>query len=71
MKNQLTYKEIIELFEKQIEWENELIDLKIYGLNGLAMALNFTTIELGLKIILTLVVIGYTIQKWWLMNKNK
>jgi hypothetical protein len=49
----------------------KLIDLKIYGLNGLAMALNFTTIELGLKIVLTLVVIGYTIQKWYLMNKNK
>jgi hypothetical protein len=49
----------------------KLIDLKIYGLNGLAMALNFTTIELGLKIVLTLVVIGYTVQKWYLMNKNK
>lgn len=49
----------------------KLIDLKIYGLNGLAMAINFTTIELGLKIVLTLVVIGYTIHKWYLMNKNK
>ena len=49
----------------------KLLDLKIYGLNGLAMALNFTTIELGLKIVLTLVVIGYTVQKWYLMNKNK
>lgn len=49
----------------------KLIDLKIYGLNGLAMALNFTAIELGLKILLSLVVIGYTINKWYLMNKNK
>jgi hypothetical protein len=49
----------------------KLIDLKIYGLNSLAMAINFTTIELGLKIVLTLVVIGYTIHKWYLMNKNK
>ena len=49
----------------------KLIDLKIYGLNGLAMALNFTAIELGLKIILSLIVMGYTLQKWYLMNKNK
>lgn len=49
----------------------KLLDLKIYGLNGLAMALNFSAIEIGLKILLTLVVIGYTLQKWWLMNKNK
>lgn len=49
----------------------KLIDLKIYGLNGLAMALNFSQIEIGLKILLTIVVIGYTVQKWYLMNKNK
>ena len=35
------------------------------------MALNFTAIELGLKIVLTLVVIFYTLHKWYLMNKNK
>jgi|TARA_R110000765_G_scaffold20339_3_gene52862 hypothetical protein len=49
----------------------KLIDLKIYGLNGLAMALNFSEIEIGLKILLTIVVMGYTIQKWYLMNKKK
>ena len=49
----------------------KLIDLKIYGLNGLAMAANFSEIEIGLKIVLTLVVIFYTLQKWYLMNKNK
>lgn len=49
----------------------KLIDFKIYGLNGLAMALNFAEIEIGLKILLTIVVIGYTVQKWYLMNKNK
>ena len=49
----------------------KLIDLKIYGLNGLAMALNFSAIEIGLKIVLSLIVMGYTLQKWWLMNKNK
>jgi len=49
----------------------KLTDLKIYGLNGFAFAVNYTEIELGLKILLTLVVIGYTAQKWYLMNKNK
>tara|TARA_R110000772_G_scaffold27891_2_gene70709 strand:+ start:5895 stop:6059 length:165 start_codon:yes stop_codon:yes gene_type:complete len=49
----------------------KIIDLKIYGLNGIAMAINYTEIELGMKIVLTAVVIGYTLQKWWLMNKNK
>ena len=50
----------------------KLLDLKIYGLNGLAMALNFSSIEIGLKIILSLVVIGYTIHKWYIMStKNK
>tara|TARA_B110000977_G_scaffold182953_1_gene245117 strand:- start:2764 stop:2931 length:168 start_codon:yes stop_codon:yes gene_type:complete len=52
--------------------KNNMTDLKIYGQYGLAMALNFAAIELGLKIILTSVVIGYTIHKWYLMhNKEK
>jgi hypothetical protein len=52
--------------------KNNMTDLKIYGLNGLALAINFTSIEIGLKIILSAVVIGYTIHKWVLMhNKEK
>jgi len=50
-----------------------LTDLKIYALNASVLALNFTNIELGLKIILTIVAIGYTAHKWWIMvkeNKN-
>ena len=50
---------------------NNMTDLKIYTLNGIAMALNFTAIELSLKIILSSVVIGYTLHKWYLMDKNK
>lgn len=49
----------------------KLIDLKIYGLNSLAMVVNFSAIEIGMKIVLTAVVIGYTCQKWYLMNKRK
>jgi len=48
----------------------KLIDLKIYGLNSLAMAINFSAIEIGMKITLTAIVIGYTCQKWYLMNKK-
>ena len=51
-----------------------LSDLKIYGLNIIALALNFSGIDLLLKIILTGVAIGYTCHKWWIMyekNKNK
>ena len=46
-------------------------DLKIDLLNTSVLALNFSNIELGLKIVLTIVVIGYTATKWWLMVKNK
>ena len=49
----------------------KLIDFKIHGLNGLALAINHSEIEIGLKTLLTIVVMGYTIQKWYLMNKNK
>jgi uncharacterized membrane protein YbaN (DUF454 family) len=46
-------------------------DLKIYVLSSITMALNFSTIEVGLKAVLTLVVICYTCQKWYLMNRDK
>jgi len=45
-------------------------DLKIYAVNTTALALNFTNIELALKIILTIVAIGYTAHKWFLMTRN-
>jgi len=48
----------------------KLIDLKIYAVNSLAMILNYSTIDLVLKIVLTLVAIGYTIHKWYLMVKR-
>ena len=35
------------------------------------MAINFANVDLGLKIILTLVAIGYTINKWWYMVQEK
>ena len=47
-----------------------LTDLKIYALNASVLAINFTNIELGLKIILTIVAIGYTAHKWYLMVRK-
>jgi len=48
----------------------KLIDLKIYAVNSFAMLLNFSTIDLVLKILLTLVAIGYTLHKWYIMIKR-
>jgi hypothetical protein len=48
-----------------------LTDLKIYGLNLGAFAISLTEVELLLKVTVLLVTIGYTIQKWYLMNKEK
>ena len=45
-------------------------DLKIYLLNTVAFIANFTQIDMMLKIILTAVAIGYTINKWYIMNTN-
>ena len=48
-----------------------LTDLKIYGFNFGALALSLTEVELILKIIVLISTIGYTLHKWYLMNKNK
>lgn len=47
-------------------------DLKLYAFNTMAMVLNFSEIDIILKIIVSLTVIGYTLHKWLLMiDKNK
>jgi hypothetical protein len=48
-----------------------LTDLKIYGLNFGALMLSLTEIEAILKVTVLAVTIGYTLHKWYLMNKNK
>jgi hypothetical protein len=45
-------------------------DIKIYALNGGSLMLSFTNIDSVLKIILLSVSIGYTLQRWYLMNKE-
>jgi hypothetical protein len=48
----------------------EMQDVKILGMNATSLAMSFSNIDTALKIILLLVSIGYTINKWYLMNKN-
>jgi hypothetical protein len=42
----------------------DLQDLKIYMLNVFSLVMSFTQIEMGLKLILLIASIGYTISKW-------
>ena len=48
-----------------------LADIKLYALNGSSLMMSFTNIDAAMKIILLAVSIGYTIQRWYLMNKEK
>ena len=45
-------------------------DMKIYALNTSSLAISFTEINTILKVVLLLVSIGYTVNKWYLMNKK-
>ncbi len=45
--------------------------LKLYGINMSSLAISFTEIDMALKLLLLVVTIGYTINKWYLMNKKK
>ena len=46
-------------------------DIKLLLINGLALAISMTDIEVWLKIILLLVTIGYTISKWGKLKEKK
>lgn len=47
-----------------------LSDIKLYLLNTSALAISMTNIELGLKVVLLIVSIGYTITKWIDLKKD-
>ena len=47
------------------------MDYKPIAINISSFGISLTNIDMILKIILLSVTIGYTAQKWWLMNKNK
>ncbi len=46
-------------------------DVKLLLINGLALAISMTGIEVWLKIILLLVTIGYTVSKWVKLKEKK
>jgi hypothetical protein len=45
-------------------------DLKVIFFNASTFALSFSELEETLKILLLLASIGYTMQKWYYMNKR-
>jgi len=49
----------------------EITDIKLLAINGIALAITMTELEVSLKIILLLVTIGYTVVKWVKLNKKK
>lgn len=50
----------------------DLQQLKLYAINGSTLGVTtFTNIEMGLKIVLLVVTIGYTIGKWIDLKENK
>ena len=52
--------------------EMNVTDVKVYALTVGALATSMTDIDVVLKIIATLVAIGYTLHKWYIMHgKNK
>ena len=48
-----------------------LTDIKIFFLNTTAIGVSLINIDDALKILLLIVSVGYTAQKWYLINKNR
>ncbi len=48
-----------------------ITDYKTLLINIGTFGISMTNIDIVLKIILVLVTIGYTVQKWYLLNKKK
>ena len=46
-------------------------DLKLYLLNTFSFVISFTAIDEILKIVVLLISVGYTAQRWYYLNKNK
>jgi len=46
-------------------------DLKIYMINAVSLLVSFSNVEMGLKIVLLIASIGYTISKWVEIYKRR
>lgn len=49
----------------------EIQDIKILFINGIALGLSMTQLEVTLKIVLLAITIGYTISKWVKLKEKK
>jgi len=60
------------IHQKNAENKMSLSDMKLYAMSvGTLSVTTFTQIEDGLKILLLLITIGYTISKWVNIKKEK
>lgn len=46
-------------------------DLKVYFINASAIALSYSQIDMILKLTLLILSIGYTAQRWYLLEKER
>lgn len=66
----MTYKVLLHKEQKD-KMMSSLQDLKIYAINGTTLGVTtFTELEMGLKILLLIVTIGYTVTKWIDLKKK-
>ena len=49
----------------------DLQDIKLFAVNSLSLIISFSNIEMGLKIILLIASIGYTVSKWIELYRKK
>lgn len=50
--------------------DNWMGDIKMYLLNISTLAISFSQIDMILKITLLILSVGYTAQRWYLLNKE-
>ena len=46
-------------------------DIKLYAFNTTALTISMTDLDIALKILLLLISIGYTLQKWYVFNQRR
>tara|TARA_B110000259_G_C13667172_1_gene262757 strand:+ start:294 stop:470 length:177 start_codon:yes stop_codon:yes gene_type:complete len=51
--------------------EFNMSDIKLYALNATSLALSFSHLDMVLKILLLVISVGYTAQKWYLLDKER
>jgi hypothetical protein len=51
--------------------EFNMSDIKLYALNATSLVVSFSHIDMALKILLLSLSVGYTAQKWYLLDKER